>query len=282
MAYTSGTAANYKDLLAILATFAAANGWEILHQTAEQIYLKGEGAAGTDEIYAGVQAYEVPASGRYNYELFGSWSYVAGRAYNVMPMTSGGGVHVYLWNQPIPYWMVATPRRIMVFVKISTVYQCFHLGLIEPPATDNQYPYPLFIGGCGSSDTNNYSATGNNNNTAFWSGATSGARNGRMHVPGGGWYTLQSSSYGAVLVRSSVSDLRTSMVTAIDGSYLLSPFFVLDADNKSILGAIDGLFHVSGYNNTSENIITVEGVNYMVFQDVYRTGTGDYCCMRLA
>ena len=32
MAYTSGTAAHYKDLMSILATFAAANGWAILTQ----------------------------------------------------------------------------------------------------------------------------------------------------------------------------------------------------------------------------------------------------------
>ena len=90
MAYTSGTAANYKDLLAILATFAAANGWTVLDQTAERLYLKGEGTAGTDEIYVGIQTYEDAANGRYNWELFGSLAYRAGRAYSAMPMSTGG------------------------------------------------------------------------------------------------------------------------------------------------------------------------------------------------
>ena len=58
MAYTSGTAANYKDLLAVLATFAAANGWSILEQSATQVYLKGEGLAGLDEIYCGISAFD--------------------------------------------------------------------------------------------------------------------------------------------------------------------------------------------------------------------------------
>jgi len=40
MAYTQGTAANYKDLLSVLATFAAANGWAILRQNPEEEIMK--------------------------------------------------------------------------------------------------------------------------------------------------------------------------------------------------------------------------------------------------
>lgn len=279
MAYTSGTAANYKDLLAILATFAAANGWTVLDQTAERLYLKGEGTAGTDEIYVGIQTYEDAANGRYNWELLGSWAYRAGRAYSAMPRSTAGGVFSYLWNQPIPYWLVATPRRIMGFAKIGTTYTCFHLGLIDPPATDAQYPYPLLIGGCGSVKTQNYSAT--TTNGAFWAGSVF-SKCGKLFLPAGEVGTLASSDGGKSL-RSVTSLLskKSSLITSLDSSYLLLPFYVVDYDLPNIYGAIDGLFWVSGYNNTAENIIAVSGKNYMVFPDVYRGGYGDFCCMRL-
>lgn len=283
MAYTSGTAANYKDLLAILATFAAANGWTVLDQTAERLYLKGEGTAGTDEIYVGIQTYEDSANGRYNWELFGSWAYRAGRAYSAMPRTTGGGVFSYLWNQPIPYWMVATPRRIMGFAKIGTTYTCFHLGLIDPPATDAQYPYPLLIGGCGRVAAQNYSATAGNG--AFW-GGVGATGSGKLFVPGGDWGYINSYFSANVNAptftpKTLMTGKKSSIITALDGSYVMFSIFMVDDSRPSIYGSVDGLFQVSGYNNSAENIITVSGKNYMVFPDVYRSAYGDYCCMRL-
>ena len=75
MAYTSGTAANYKDLLSTLATFAAANGWTVLEQSETVLYLSGEGSAGLDEIHVSVQAFENTASDYYNWELAGAMAY---------------------------------------------------------------------------------------------------------------------------------------------------------------------------------------------------------------
>ena len=274
MAYTSGTAANYKDLLAIMATFAAANGWAVLEQSETKLYLRGEGSAGVDEIYCGISAYENSVSGYYNWELFGAWTYRAGRAFSAMPR-SASGVYVYLWNAPITYWMVATPRRIIMVAKIGTVYQTMHLGFIEPIGTAAQYPYPLFIGGSGSVSTQNYSATGDNNRS-FWS--DSSITCGKLSTPGGYWQNVNSSTIKSY---SASTELRGSIISGLDGTYLLEQEFLTDNNQSSTYGAIDGLFQVSGYNNSSENIVSYGGINYMVFQDVYRVSVGDYCALRM-
>ena len=52
-------------------------------------------------------------------------------------------------------------------------------------------------------------------------------------------------------------------------------------DGTALYGEIDGLYHVSGFSNASENIVTIDGVNHLVLQDVATTGIGNYLALRL-
>ena len=283
MAYTSVTAANYKDLLAVLVTMAAANGWVVLEQSETRVYLKGTGLAGLDEIYCGIETYEDPVNGRYNWNLVGSWGYRAGRALHAHPVsslnnnTAGYQTVGHFWNSAIPYWLVCTPRRLVLVAKVGTTYQSIHLGLLTTPATEGQYPYPLLIGGGGNSLLINYSGA----TDSFWN---NGYYSGRLSMPGGAWGGINSSTETPVKPTPLVSTFNEAnklvMLTGLDGSYLLEPFY-LYVNNPAILGHIEGLFRVSGYNNTAENIITVAGVNYLVFPNGSRAGYGDYCAMRM-
>lgn len=286
MAYTSGTAANYKDLLAVMTTFAAANGWDVLEQSTTKVYLKGEGLAGLDEIYVGIETYEDAVNNRYNWNMVGSWGWRTGRGLNAHPRNSNvSGTDLvvgYLWNAAIPYWMVANGRRIIVAAKIGTTYQMIHLGLLTPPATDAQYPYPLFIGGSGRLNTQNYSA----NIASFWSALTTTYQGSRLHLPNGYWATPntgQPYEHNPGFRSMTVCDSdAANIISGLDGTYLLEPFYlVAGVSCTGIYGQIEGLFRVSGHNNTSENIITVGGTNYIVFQDGSRSGYGDFCAMRM-
>lgn len=289
MAYTSGTAANYKDLLAVLATFAAANGWSIMEQSETVLYLKGSGIAGLDEIYCGVETYEVPTSGIYNWNMYGSIGYRSGRAPSKHPGSSytyaSNLVVACLWNTAIPYWMVANGRRIILVAKVGTTYQTIHLGLLTPPATDAQYPYPLLIGGCRYDNTTSYSSTYIG---SFWGSYGDDYASGRIYCPSGVWGILSANSSSnneycpAVSVDNVCKSYEGTIITGLDGSYLLEPVYItMLASSKAILGHVEGLFRITGHANTSENIVTVDGVNYLVFQDCSRSGYGDFCCMRM-
>jgi hypothetical protein len=285
MAFTSGTASNYKDLLAIMTTFAAANGWSILEQTTNRVYLKGTGLAGTDEIFCGVETYEDTSNGYYNWELFGSVSWRSGREPHMHPLSSGDDkVFTYFWNAAIPYWMVANPRRIIVVAKVGTTYQFVHLGLGLPVGTDAQYPYPLLIGGCGTTKAQAYSV-GNANIGAFWGAGYSGACCGRLRLPGGVWGsigTTQSSALNPTLKSVCENFIQiANILNAPTGEYKPEQVYVVDLAAVNTYIGIDGIFRVSGYQQTAENIITVDGVNYMAFPDIYRVGNGDFCALRL-
>ena len=295
MAYTTGTAAHYKDLLSIMVTFASANGWTVLTQTTEEVYLRGKGAEGLDEIYCGVRTFENSTTGYYNWQLYGSVFWKSNLPITAQPLRSNydWNTHAYFWNQPIPYWMVATPRRIILVAKVGTTYQHVHLGFIDPVGTAAQYPYPLFIGGCGANETVAYSTT---DQSAYWAGYQ--ACCGRLYLPGGTWGRVnQYNADGGTAYSAYVDDdhierpdciicglydsNRAITMTAPDGSYLLEPLFIRDRKRHGVYGQLNGIFRVTGYQNASENIITVAGVNYMVFQDTYRSGYGDFCAMRM-
>ncbi|MBV5305561.1 MAG: hypothetical protein J0652_02585 [Desulfobulbaceae bacterium] len=286
MAFTSGTATNYKDLLARMVTFATANGWAVVGtQTAESVYLKGSGTAGLDEIYVGIETYEDTYNNRYNWLMAGMWGWREGRTIKTQPRSSAfemtadtGSVVGYFHNTSIPYWIACTPRRIILCANVGTTYQQIHLGFLTVPATDAQYPYPLFIGGSWNSKILNTSGT----LYGFW---TSGNSFSRLSIPGGAWgekYPSTESYKKPVLdVVSLYESWNNSMLTAMDSSYLLDPIYVVSNNAKTIFGQIEGLYRVTGFNNLSENIITVGGVNYIVFQDGSRTGAGDYCALRM-
>ena len=284
MAYTTGTAANYQDLLAVMVTFAAAQGWAILEQSATRIYLKGPGLAGLDEIYVGVETYADSPNNRYNWNMVGSWGWVTGRTLGKHPRSSLGvtttnQVVGYFWNSPMTYWMTANGRRIIVVAKVGATYQMIHLGLLTVPATDAQYPYPLYIGGSGNLLTQNYTAA----IRVFWGSQTA---NARFVSPGGVWGTQATGTYleynpGILPITFNEVD-RSIMLTGLDGSYLLEPIYLVSGTTLlTTYGFIEGLFRVTGYNNTAENIITVGGVNYMVFPDGAYSTFGDFCVMRL-
>jgi len=274
MAYTSGTASNYKELLAILATFAAANGWTILEQTATRLYLRGEGLSGLDQIHAGIEAFENSSAGYYNWQAVGSWSWRSGRALGAHPMSSAIR-YLYLWNTAIPYWMMGHAGRLIVIAKVGTVFQMLYMGFGIPPATEAQYPYPLIVGACGTSSTALYSATGSGN-SMFWAG---NGLNGVISRPGGDWDQIGPAYCPP---KSVSSDIASVMVKALDGTYMREEIFIVDANRPSIYGALDGIYRVSGFGNSAENVITESGVNYLMIPDVYRSAIGDFCAVKMA
>jgi len=294
MAYTSGTAANYKDLLAVMTTFAAANGWVVMEQSESKVFLKGTGDAGLDAIFVGVECYESVGAGYFNWEITGAFGYLSGRSFKDMPHANPlEWCFAYFWNQSIPYWMVATPRRIIVVAKVSTTYQMVHLGLGTPVGTTAQYPYPLLIGGSGGTGrkAQNYSAS----SAAFWNTllrlANVDQANGGFVSPGGAWHPINSNTMWtnntfnsrAGCISSPYYSQISNLVKSLDGSYLLDQMYIVGPPDtcKGVLASVEGLFRVSGFQNTAENIITVGGINYLVVPDTSRASISDFCALRL-
>lgn len=99
------------------------------------------------------------------------------------------------------------------------------------------------------------------------------------------------SSPGASSTSKSWQELNNVFLNSqkplLDGSYLLTPVMMLSSDllentdPVGIWGVMDGIFHVSGYNNSAENIVQLGGVDHLVVQNVNRTSMNSYFAMAL-
>ncbi len=72
----------------------------------------------------------------------------------------------------------------------------------------------------------------------------------------------------------------TASLRDTEGNYHLTPVEMSES-NLNLWGALDGVYDITGFNNTVENTIPIGGIVYVVIQDVYRTGFPDYYELRM-
>lgn len=265
---SGGVLAHYK-MLETIRDFAAANGWTVLrYDTApanRELILKGVGYTGEEEIFVGFRTYQDVGADYYNLLAGAFTGYVAGNSFDTQPgaMTSGIPAH----NQRIDYWLTLNPQRIALAMKVGTpVYESAYVGKFLPYATPSQYPYPVICAGMltGAAATR----FSNTSHSMPYKGARA---NMRMRFNDGVW--KQPDCWPWVN-----SDLTSSnQVRDTGANYPMLPVVLNDANG--LYGELDGIFFISGFDNVVEN--TAGGGQFVVIQDVSRTGFVDYYAMRL-
>lgn len=306
MAFETGTATNYRDLLdrfhAFITTHhdlvAAGQQWQALrwetNATTKELILKAPGLAGAEEIYCGIRSYEDSNAPYHVWDLNGFIGFNQNNDFAAQPgAITGWTPKMALWNSAISYWFVANGRRAVVVAKVSTVYEAAYLGFILPYATPGQYPYPLLVGGSMtgkqglsysliSTNHRHFVDPGDQNSYSSYTACM-------LRSVSGGWMAFQNFYYGSQellfydgsrfvwpMIYSGLDKIRE----ADNGTYVLTPVVLMEK-NSNIFGELDGIYHVSGFNNAAENLITVGGVDHLVVQNVYRTSVRDYWALRL-
>ncbi len=307
MAYEIGTATDYRDLLRKLRTFLTgtalgSQAWTELRwdeqTTTQELILRAPGLAGTEEIYCGIRSYQDATSGYYMWDLNGFIGYNAANGFYAQPGAMPGPYVpcMSLWNTSIPYWFVANGRRVVVVAKVSTLYEAGYLGFIKPYATPNQYPYPLLVGGSMTGERGrNYSVT-NPNHRHFIDPGENSYGNAytacMLRGPSGTWLPFQNVIYSSGeqyydtnrMVWPTCYEYLGGIREAPDGTYVLLPVVLTQynsATDHDLFGELDGCYWVSGFNNASENLVNVGGVDHLVVQNVYRTSVRSYWALRL-
>lgn len=155
MAFQTGTATDYLNLLGQLRTFALLNGWTSERYDTSganhELILNGDGDA-SDQIYVGITTYFDTNDGRYNWRLSGFTGYTSANTFDAQPGKSPD-CYVPLMQASMNYWFYVNGRRICAVIKTGTSFQFLYIGFINTYATDLEYPYPLaIIGSCHDSD----------------------------------------------------------------------------------------------------------------------------------
>lgn len=79
-----------------------------------------------------------------------------------------------------------------------------------------------------------------------------------------------------------ITDYHERTGQCLGGGYALRPFTILQTlPSAETIGVLDGLYACPGVQNAAENIIKIDGVDHLVFQNIWRASTGDYCALRL-
>ncbi|MAN51217.1 MULTISPECIES: hypothetical protein [unclassified Marinimicrobium] len=266
-----GTLAHYM-MLDKIRSFALASGfWQVLRYDDtidnRELILKGEGYSGTEEIFVGFRCYQNASADVYNMTVAGFTGYVAGNSFASQPGAILLGLPAH--NNRIDYWLTVNPQRIALAMKVGTpVYESAYAGKFLPYATPSQYPYPVFVGGM---LTNESETRFSDSSHSMY--AKGNRDNCRMRFNDGTWRVPDTWPWVDNQLTSSEN------VRDTDGNYPLLP--VMLNDSQGIYGELDGIFHISGFNNAVENTLTVGGDDYVVIQDVSRTGFADYYALRL-
>ena len=265
---SGGTLAHYKMLEKIRDVAVASGFWAVMRYDTSvenrELILKGQGYTGTEEIYVGVRTYQNASADYYNLCVATFTGYVPSNTFDTQPGVRLSGVPAH--NQRIDYWLTVNPQRIACCMKVGTpVYEHFYIGKFFPYARPSQYPYPMICAGMldGAATTRfsdtNHSMPYKGNRSNFGMRFNTGIYLQPETHPWNNWYF------------AGFFQLRDT-----DSRYPMLP--VLLNDGNGIYGELDGIRYISGFDNVTENTC---GPNWVVFQDVWRTGFTDYMTMKL-
>jgi len=264
------------------------------------------GNDGESEIFVGMLRFENANADYDNVRLGGFTGYSPAETFLNQPGPCTRPVMPGLRIGDIPYWFIANGRRVMVFIKCTSVYAGAYLGFINQYWRPEQWPYPLAVGGSMSwanepavNSTNwRYSYQGNEHNLIVFANmqAVSPTNENsftlRLRRPDGRWrgFGIYNATYASLLTSAYVwpynggrfSNVRPNL----DGEYSLFPVNLSEDDSGTThpaqFGEMDGIFAVTGYENAAENIITVGRTKYLVMQNAYRTTYADFCAIKLS
>ena len=298
MAYITGTASNFAGFYNTLRDFLTSDAalvalgqeWTQISgptgslTAADKVVFQAPGLSGTDEILVGIEGNESVSSDYYNllFSGFTAWNPAIDYRSQV------GATHDYtlpLWDQPMTYWLVANGRRAAGVVKVGIRYLSFYVGHILPYVLPSAWPYPLFIAANSRSPTVRYSATTPNMRGFFDPGET----NASLCFPDGIWRGVVNryDNNGSDALRSdrNIEPYRfddAPLRDNWDGSYNLEQVRLVCSDPFAAqLGALQGVFRCSGFDQGAENIVTHSGVQHLLFPNVYRVTWRDYCALAL-
>lgn len=300
MAYAQSTATNFVDFYTKLRDFlktntalvAAGQNWTQLAGPTgtltldDTITLQGPGLAGTDQVRVKLRPVYSAVNNRYNLELVGvpNWNPLVDQS---AQFNMSAPVYVHLWNSSMPYTIVANGRRFIFVCQVSTTVQAGYGGFFLPYALPAEYPYPLAIGG--SSDTSTWDYTQTNVQHCHFVNPSDALK---LYSPSNTWlsarnfvnsantYSWQSLGttgtivlpYGSATNNGSFRTAWALLRECLGGGYPSHPLIVLTANpTKARMGILDGCGHVPGIGNTHGSLISIDGVNHMVVQNVART-----------
>ncbi len=277
--FTATTGHTLNDYWEVACT---SQGWTVLNYdtsgSTHYLILKGCGLTGQEEIFVGFIAYHNADADYYNIGVMACTGYVAENSYSTQPNAFTSGIPAN--NNRIDYWLTWNSQRIAIAKKVDTpVYESGYVGKFLPYARPSQFPYPICCGGMLSGHAGTRSS-----DTSHSMPYKGNRANFKMRTLAGTWYQAYTMPWGDVWITcggsTQISPSPSAAMRDTGGEYHLTPVELYEP-SANLFGALDGIYHITGFNNAVENTVTIGGKTYVIVQDVWRTGFLDYYAMRL-
>lgn len=260
--------------------------WVAMRSVASSEYIwKAPGAGGTSAIYVGARAVADAGSDIYNLRLNGFTGYDAAATFDGQPgAIAQTPPELAAWQGALPYWFVANGRRVIVLLKVSTVFHAAYLGLIEQYVSPTAFPYALAVGGS-VAGTLRYSDTSSKSSCFPMASAEASHGRGtlRLRLPTGEWRGFNARIAGALASDATVWPYDSGMTALrpnLDGTYPLLPVILSDA-TPNIYGQLDGVWATTGFGSGAESIIEQGHASHLVGQNLSNTATNQYFTVEL-
>ncbi len=269
---TNGQLAHY-NLLQTIKDFATSNGWEALRYNTDienrELILHSKGYSTHEDIYVIFYCYQNANSDYYNLAVGTSLGYVPSNSTITQPNVIFSGIPAH--NRHIDYWITLTPGKIAGALKVGTpVYESFYAGKFLPYARPNQYPLPMICAGMlNGTPPTRFS------DTAHSIPYRGNRANLRMWFNDGSWRAPEAWPWNNDQLTGTTTHLRDN-----DGKYSLQRIILNDASN-GCYGELEGIYHITGFDNVVEATITLETDTCVIIQDVSRTGANDYYALKM-
>lgn len=266
-----------------------------------QTIWQAPGNDGDSAILCGVHTFERQDADYYNWELGSFDGYLASSLWYEQAGHEGK-VYLPLWNASIPYWFICDGRRAIVIAKLNTQYELAYLGMIEPFFSPEQWPYPVALGGAlafGESipdwhETSwRYSNTSNEHRAFTHSDPQSGSyddpyrRQLRARDWSGLWLGFDATFADGLPYVSAdrhfiwpYSGGLKLLDPNLDGSYASWPV-MLNTGTPNTIGQLSGVRATTGQGLTSETVLTIGQIDWLVVHNIYRTDRDDYLAIAL-
>lgn len=287
-------------------TFATTPKWTSLRRTSgTEMIWQAPGNGGVDQIIVGASIFSNVGADYYNWRLGGFTGFDSSLAFNAQPGYVGGfgqtgpSPVLPLWNSTIPFWFIANGRRVIVIAKVSTVYTSCYLGFMASYMAPGTFPYPLVVGGSLAFQSSEPVATSTNwrwsytgaemaafpiGRTAAFTGDTESVI--RLRLVGGTWRGFASSNSqvgpaGAIWPYGWCTPTNWDWRPDLDGGYSLLPVVLCD-ETPNVYGELEGVKALTGFSQSVENTVTVNNIQHLVVQNVFRNTKSDFFAVRLS
>lgn len=290
-AYWMGEVTTSYDIVEHAQTLLNNIGWTTLDSSTttysgnirvSYIVVRGQGD-GNDNIYLQLRAKDVSNvlldsmvgfdNKLYWYEQPGSIQHYLGKEEQVdgtirdvaQPMFSMAG------ESECYCWLFATDYMLIGVVRMSTVYESFYMGLINPVSTEKQYPYPMYVAG-------NAVATGSswpNNITGSFVFPTGGS--GYLRRVDGTWRKFNAvsdrpdpSTIGTIFPYNTgnykLVDNYRGVQTWTQDDMMLFPVILQTTDPIDLCGLLYRVYWISGACDISaQQTLVFNGETYIIF-----------------